>query len=483
MHCDLAAFEASADGHKYCLVAAVTVEVDNVSKLLPFFIPMPKKDAVCATAALKEALVMCDNRNLHQIKGSRVTRIQADGGGEFTNKKIQDLCWEKNIVLSYSPAHQPSSNGIAERMVGMLKTTVRRMLKQANLGREWWSYACRFAGHMMRERVLGREWTYPLFGQLVGIWKSHDKAQAKSLDDRGSVGYLLDVDIWQSGATRIMQDGVVIKGLAPKRLDPGRYQLTAGPALDDLEKNMPWRSIKDELGKFKWLDHTGKIYQGTPYSVEPDITSKQMFFASMMHSSSQSPVLRDTPDVTCPSDAPTEQKRREVVQYDHPWESDDRKPRKAQLGDSKSNVVIKAKSIPVSPKTVASSQGAMRERWLQSIYKEIENFLQNMAIDDADPALVVAWRQKGKWPLPCQMVFVLKPLTQSQQQGNDVHEEYKHKSRLVICGNFATWGEHSTTTTNLDAPLLRLMLSLACSKETTWSSVDITSAFSQCRHP
>ena len=79
---------------------------------------------------------MCDNRNLHQIKGSRVTRIQADGGGEFTNKQVRDLCWEKNIVLSYSPAHQPSSNGIAERMVGMLKTTVRRMLKQANLGRD-----------------------------------------------------------------------------------------------------------------------------------------------------------------------------------------------------------------------------------------------------------------------------------------------------------------------------------------------------------
>ena len=54
--------------------------------------------------------------------------------------------------------------------------------------------------HMMRERerVLGRDWTYPLFGQLVGIWKSHDKAQAKSLDDRGSVGYLLDIDIWQT---------------------------------------------------------------------------------------------------------------------------------------------------------------------------------------------------------------------------------------------------------------------------------------------
>ena len=147
MHCDLAAFEASADGHKYCLVAAVTIEVNKQSKLLLIFIPMPKKDAVCAVAALKEALTMCDNRNLHQIPGSRIVRIQADGGGEFTNQKVRDLCWEKNITLSYSPAHQPSSNGISERMVGILKS----MLKQAHLGREWWSYACRFAGHMMRE--------------------------------------------------------------------------------------------------------------------------------------------------------------------------------------------------------------------------------------------------------------------------------------------------------------------------------------------
>ena len=60
-------------------------------------------------------------------------------------------------------------------------------------------------------KVLGRPWQYPLFGQLVGIWTGHDKDQAKSLDDRGAVGYLLDIDIWQSGATRIMEDGIVIK--------------------------------------------------------------------------------------------------------------------------------------------------------------------------------------------------------------------------------------------------------------------------------
>ena len=101
MHCDLAAFEASADGHKYCLVAAVTIEINKESKLLPIFIPMPKKDAVCAVAALKEALTMCDNRNLHQIPGSRIVRIQADGGGEFTNQKVRRsmLGEEHHIVL------------------------------------------------------------------------------------------------------------------------------------------------------------------------------------------------------------------------------------------------------------------------------------------------------------------------------------------------------------------------------------------------
>ena len=32
MHCDLVAFEASADGHKYCLVAAVTIQVNRAQE-------------------------------------------------------------------------------------------------------------------------------------------------------------------------------------------------------------------------------------------------------------------------------------------------------------------------------------------------------------------------------------------------------------------------------------------------------------------
>ena len=88
IHLDLAAFEPSADGHKYCLVAAVTVDVDKVSKFLPILVPMRKKDAVSGLAAIKEALTLCNDRNLRQITGSRITRFQADCGGEL-NKKTQ----------------------------------------------------------------------------------------------------------------------------------------------------------------------------------------------------------------------------------------------------------------------------------------------------------------------------------------------------------------------------------------------------------
>ena len=67
---------------------------------------------------------------------------------------------------------------------------------------------------------------------------------------------------------------LAIKGLAPRRLDPARYHLNPNADLNELEKGMPWRTIQDEFGKFKWVDHAGRIYHGTPFSVEPDVTSK-----------------------------------------------------------------------------------------------------------------------------------------------------------------------------------------------------------------
>ena len=84
-----------------------------------------------------------------------------------------------------------------------------------------------------------------------------------------------------------------------------------------------------------------------------------------MHTSMRSPVLREKPDVTCPSDFPDSERHKEVVHHEQIPDQDMSKFRKNAV-DKKSNVAIKAKSIPVTPKAVASSQGVMRERWLVS---------------------------------------------------------------------------------------------------------------------
>ena len=89
-----------------------------------------------------------------------------------------------------------------------------------------------------------------------------------------------------------------------------------------------------------------------------------------MHTSIRSPVLKDKPDVTCPSDFPDSEKCKEVVHHEQVPDYDVSKSKK-NAPDKKSNVVIKAKSIPVTPKAVASSQGAMRERWLVSYTKRL----------------------------------------------------------------------------------------------------------------
>ena len=143
MQVDLAAFEASADGNKYCLVAAVTIETDKESKLLPIFVPLQpsKKLYLSVKTAIyikSPALDYCEFMQTEEENlAIRSSKIYAGRRTLF--------------CLSLQHINHASSNGTAERMIGILKSTVRRMLKQAHLEREWWSHARRHRSHDDRE--------------------------------------------------------------------------------------------------------------------------------------------------------------------------------------------------------------------------------------------------------------------------------------------------------------------------------------------
>ena len=55
----------------------------------PTTMSMPKKkDSISALAAIKEALTICQDRNLHQITGSRVARIYSNHAGWYRGQRL-----------------------------------------------------------------------------------------------------------------------------------------------------------------------------------------------------------------------------------------------------------------------------------------------------------------------------------------------------------------------------------------------------------
>eukprot|EP00971_Amphidinium_carterae_P024027 474284-Amphidinium_carterae.1 len=50
------------------------------------------------------------------LVGARVIRVMSDGGGEFTSDVIKQKLLSLGVIQTFSPPHQPQSNGLAERM-------------------------------------------------------------------------------------------------------------------------------------------------------------------------------------------------------------------------------------------------------------------------------------------------------------------------------------------------------------------------------
>eukprot|EP00975_Prorocentrum_lima_P046347 9693149-Prorocentrum_lima.AAC.1 len=78
------------------------------------------------------------------------------------------------------------------------------------------------------------------------------------------------------------------------------------------------------------------------------------------------------------------------------------------------------------------------------------------------------------------MVFVKKFLTPQQMKESNTTKTWKAKSRMVICGNFATDTErlcNSTSTTNVEIGLFRMVLSLTNGRVETVTTTDISTAF------
>ena len=131
-------------------------------------------------------------KQIQAFDGAKITRILSDQGSEFVNHEFETQARLRGIHLATSPACQPQSNGLAERMVGLAKQCTRRLLLASRLPDIYWSYAMRFAAEMLRHKALAFTWNMPAFGEEVGMWRSQDKKLIKAAQNRGAVGWLIE---------------------------------------------------------------------------------------------------------------------------------------------------------------------------------------------------------------------------------------------------------------------------------------------------
>ena len=104
---------------------------------------------------------------------------------------------------------------------------------------------------------------------------------------------------------------------------------------------------------------------------------------------------------------------------------------------------MKAKSIPVTTSEVLASQGAVRQKRIEAVKSELANFEKHSACKEATKQEVQECKLRGIHPLPCQVVWVLKPLTTSSAALSP---------RAVITASISVIPEKCRSTTSCVAP-------------------------------
>ena len=136
LHCDLAGpmdYPTGVNGERFLLVMALRAQ-DPEGKpcLLPWVEPIIRKDAVTVGNQIAELIDRLPN--VKHFHGVLVRRLMTDKGTEFANTFVDKIASQRGVSVSHSPPHQPQSNGVAERMIGLVKTCSEKTFESLRPG-------------------------------------------------------------------------------------------------------------------------------------------------------------------------------------------------------------------------------------------------------------------------------------------------------------------------------------------------------------
>jgi hypothetical protein len=147
----------------------LVIFIEDVTGYIAVFFTLTR-DAPEAIRTLKEF----ENKFLLRIRanGVRNILIQSDNG-EFKSMLVKQHCREAGILQRYTAPYSSSSNGRAERAIGVVKATGRVLLGHSGLEETFWTFAAKTAAYLINaspSKIDGkweREPRFKYLGQTV----------------------------------------------------------------------------------------------------------------------------------------------------------------------------------------------------------------------------------------------------------------------------------------------------------------------------
>eukprot|EP00438_Fugacium_kawagutii_P013287 Skav225459 [mRNA] locus=scaffold881:75571:82572:- [translate_table: standard] len=373
--------------------------------------------------------------------GYEVGRVHSDQGHEFSG---QFKTWARNrgIFTTRTPGDDPRGNGRAEVAVKTIKTQVRRLLRQAEVGSEWWPWAVRYVSEMNRCYRIHEFPKFPGFLQEVLVrkrkWQSKDfevtvevcKYLAPASEEHG---HWIQKENEAPRLTRCFMK----KGEEPMNLD--KWLAVEKEALDAFTQRRRLRE-KTAVRRMDGREEENQEEQ-----------KRRMRVAKVIEEEMKR--IIDDEEETAAEEMKLIAQLKKMVE---PKEGEEEE-------------ILQTKII--SPKEVSREW----EKWLPAVESEVRSLLEEkealkpISQADFEEILAKAEAQGGRVELvPSKVVFTRKPAPGGG----------KLKVRWVVCGNYETkTPEEETYSSGGDATALRILVWATSKYQWTAAILDVHTAF------
>ena len=236
--------------------------LDTVRLLWAFAVPGKTKE--CVRSCLNDVVA-----ELNAYTGGSkppVLRIHSDQAREFLSQAVMEWLMRHNIKQTFTSTGDPSSNGVAERWIDLVKVKATVLLASRYLPTTFWCYAVPWVAYTYNQKTLGQtpKKSIPEFGQLILVRAKRDN----KFQDRAELGVMM-------GFYPQIPHGVIAVTIQRNKTISEIYTAHVAPA--HMEKTEKWflkRDVKNP-DRLVYVSTKGEVAWDLPTDRLPTVEEKR----------------------------------------------------------------------------------------------------------------------------------------------------------------------------------------------------------------